>query len=185
MVTMAALWLPILLSAIAVFLASAVAWTVMPHHKRDWSPLPAGDRVAAALREAGTTPGQYYFPPSKGQHDKKTDAAAAEPGGPSGYVYIDASATPNMGKAMAVSVAYNLVVISVVAYLAGRTLPPGADYLAVFRVVGTAAWLAYGAAHFSYSIWFSHSWAASWKQAADALVYALIAAGFFGWLWPA
>jgi hypothetical protein len=34
------------------------------------------------------------------------------------------------------------------------------------------------------SIWRGQSWGTTWKHVADGLVYALVTAGTFGWLWP-
>jgi hypothetical protein len=54
----------------------------------------------------------------------------------------------------------------------------------VFRVVGSAAWLGYGIGHVSDSIWRAEPWANTLKNLFDGLVYALVTAGVFGWLWP-
>lgn len=78
----------------------------------------------------------------------------------------------------------SVVVSFFAAYLASRTLDPGADYLAVFRVVGTTAFLAYSMAHMSDSIWKGQKWSTTIKHMIDGLVYALLTAGCFGWLWP-
>lgn len=40
MITVFSLWLTIVLSAVAVFYASFVAWMILPHHKADWNGLP-------------------------------------------------------------------------------------------------------------------------------------------------
>ena len=72
----------------------------------------------------------------------------------------------------------------VVAYLAGRTLAAGAEYLAVFRVAGTVSFVAYAGALFPASIWFGTPWSQTWKSVGDALVYALLTGGAFGAFWP-
>jgi hypothetical protein len=72
-----------------------------------------------------------------------------------------------------------------VAYLTGRTLSPGTEYLTVFRVAGTTAWLAYGAASVTDAIWFGRPWSSVVKTLIDALIYGMLTAGVFGWLWPA
>ena len=88
-----------------------------------------------------------------------------------------------MGKNMALTFVFYLVISAIVAYVASRTLAPGSDYLAVFRVIGTVAWLAYGAAVIQDAIWFGRPWSSVIKSVFDALVYALLTAGVFGWLW--
>ena len=87
------------------------------------------------------------------------------------------------GKLIASFVSYVIIGIFV-AYLASRTVAPGAEYLAVFRVTGTTAWLAHGFAGIHESIWFGRPWSTTVKHLADALLYALLTAGVFGWLWP-
>ena len=44
------LWLPVLVAAAAVWIASAIVWMALPHHKKDFSKLPSEDGVAEALR---------------------------------------------------------------------------------------------------------------------------------------
>ena len=78
-----------------------------------------------------------------------------------------------------------LFVVSIfIAYIASRTLTPSEHYLAVFRVVGTTAWLAYGFGMIPEAIWFGRPWSSIIKHLIDSLVYALFTAGIFGWLWP-
>jgi len=79
---------------------------------------------------------------------------------------------------------YCLLIEFFVAYLTGRTIAPGASYLVVFRVAGTAAFLAYGLSHLSNGIWKGQMWATTIKEVIDGLVYVLLTAGTFGWLWP-
>ncbi len=72
-----------------------------------------------------------------------------------------------------------------VAYIGAVTLDPGTEYLKVFQVIGTAAILAYAAAHVPRSIWFQRPWANTFKEVFDGVLYGLLTAGVFGWLWPA
>jgi len=77
-----------------------------------------------------------------------------------------------------------LIIGLFVAYLTGRTLPFGANYLVVFRVAGTAGFLGYGLGHISDGIWKGQPWSATIKEVIDGLIYGLLTAGTFGWLWP-
>ena len=79
---------------------------------------------------------------------------------------------------------FTLVVSFFVAYLAGHALAPGTHYLQVFRVVGTVALLAYAAGSAPNSIWMGKPWSSTFKDMLDGLIYALLTAGTFGWLWP-
>jgi hypothetical protein len=95
-----------------------------------------------------------------------------------------ASGPPVMPKFLGMWFVYCLVIGFFVAYLTGRTVAPGVQYLAAFRVAGTAAFLAYGLGHLSNGIWKGQMWWVTIKEVFDGLVYGLLTAGTFGWLWP-
>jgi len=76
------------------------------------------------------------------------------------------------------------LVVSFAAYMAGRALPPGTIYLQVFRFIGATAFIGYTLALWQMSIWYRRSWSLTIKATIDGLVYALLTAGTFGWLWP-
>jgi len=183
MVTLGMLWLPIVVSAVLVFVASFVMWMVLPHHKSDWRRLPDEGAVSAALAKA---PGGMYMLPFCDSADKMKDPAFMKrySDGPTGVITLRAPGPSSMSRQMVISVVYNLVVAVFVAYLTGRTRPPGAHYLEVFRVAGTATFLAYVGALYYPAIWMSRPWRAVAKDTMDGLVYALLTAGVFGWLWP-
>ena len=104
--------------------------------------------------------------------------------GPVGFMTIFPSGAPAMAKFMIQWFIYCLVIAFFVAYLAAHTIPGGARYLAVFRVVGTAAFLGYGLGHLSNGIWKGQPWSVTIKEVIDGFVYAMLTAGTFGWLWP-
>ena len=185
MVDLAALWLPILLSAIAVFFLSFLMWMVLPHHRSDWSKLPDEDAAITALADLGVKRGQYTFP-HMSSPDKMKDPAWVKQmeTGPSGMMIIMPTGPMHMGKSMAVSFFHNLVIAVFVAYLAGHALGEGADYLAVFRIAGVAAILGFCGTLPVNAIWFHWSWSSVAKQIFDGVVYGLVTAGFFSWLWP-
>jgi hypothetical protein len=68
------------------------------------------------------------------------------------------------------------------AYFVTRTLAPDADYLTVFRVAGTVAFVANSFAVIPESIWFGRPWSMTLKNVVDALIYGLLTGGVFGWL---
>jgi hypothetical protein len=89
-----------------------------------------------------------------------------------------------MGKPLTHWFLFSLVVSFFVAYVAAHAIPAGAPYLQVFRLVGAIGFLAYGASQVQQSIWWGKPWGNTWKDVFDGLVYGLVTAGTFGWLWP-
>jgi hypothetical protein len=79
---------------------------------------------------------------------------------------------------------FTLFVSLFIAYVAAHALPPGAEYLQVFKVVGATGFLAYAAGQIPAAIWMGKPWSVATKEVIDGLVYALLTAGVFGWLWP-
>jgi hypothetical protein len=185
MVTLGSLVLPILVSAALVWVASALVWMVLPHHKSEWLRLPDEEAFRSALKGRPLAPGRYNVPFATGGAElKNPEMVRKYEEGPVGILTLFPSGMPKMGGMMVGSFVYYLVVGFVVAYLASRTLATGADYLTVFRVTGTTAWLAYGFAVVPESIWFGRPWRSTVLTLADALLYALLTAGVFGWMWP-
>ena len=179
------LWLPIVVSGLAVFFMSALVWTVMPHHKKDWRGLPNEDAVLAAMRASPPAPGQYAMPfmfDPKLRDDPAMKERIAK--GPNGYFTVIPTGSPAMGPMMAKSLVYNIVVALLVAYVAWHALRGPAEYLEVFRIVGTTAMMSYILATVPESIWFGRPWRTFAMQAIDGIAYGLVTAGIFGWLWP-
>ena len=185
MVPITALWLPILLSAVIVFVVSSLIHMVLPIHKSDYRRLPEEDKVLDALRTAGVTPGaMYHFPYTTHQEMRSPEAVERFKRGPVGLLTVFPSGPPAMGKYLGQWFLYCLVVGVFVAYLTGRTQPPGTLYLQIFRVAGTTAFLGYGLAQLQDSIWKGQTWVVTCKHVFDGLIYGLLTAGTFGWLWP-
>ncbi len=184
MVPLSALWLPIVLSAVIVFVASSIIHMLLPYHRSDYRQLPDEDRVMTALRAAGPKRGFYYFPFASPKERKSPAVMEKYKQGPVGMLTVLPSGPPAMPKLLAMWFVYCLIIGFFVAYLTGRTVAPGADYLVVFRVAGTAGFLAYGLGHLSDGIWRGQPWGMTMKDVVDGLVYGLLTAGTFGWLWP-
>src|SRR5437588_1869735 len=153
MVPLADLWLPLLLSAVFVFIVSSIIHMALPYHKSDYRRLSEEDRVLESLRTAGVTPGPVYFFPFHTMKDMKTAEVQEKfKRGPVGLLQIRPSGAPQMGKFLGQWFVYCVLISLIVAYLTGRTRGPGVEYLEVFRVAGTAAFLGYGGALFQQSI---------------------------------
>ncbi len=185
MVPLTALWLPILLSAVIVFLASSVIHMMLPYHRSDFAKVPSEDAVMEALRKFEIPPGDYIMPCAggpEGMKDPKLIEKAKK--GPVAMITVMPSGMPTMGTSLALWFLYCVVVGFCAAYVAGRALGPGAHYLEVFRFAGCAAFLAYAGALAQNSIWYKRKWSSTLKSIFDGLIYALLTGGAFGWLWP-
>jgi hypothetical protein len=177
-----ALWLPIVLSGVALFFASWIAWMFLPHHKAEWKGLPNEDAFMAAVKNVGVPPGQYMFPHPKTSGDYKSEAFKAKvKAGPNGTITVW-SAPANMGVNMLCTVLFFVVANFVIAYLAGQVLAPGTEKMKVFQFVGTAGILTYGTANILNGIWFGRKMIA---DILDGIVFGLITGAIFAAMWPA
>src|SRR2546421_4172230 len=185
MIPLTALWLPILVSAVIAFFASFIMHMLLAYHKSDYRKLPDEDCVTDALRSAGVKRGPaYFFPYFSFKEMKSAPVIEKMKRGPVGLLTVLPSGPPAMGKNLVQWFVYCIVISVFAAYLASRTLTPGAGSLEVFRVIGTVAFLGYGAAHAQESIWFGRSWVVTFKHIFDSVIYAVLTAGTFGLLWP-
>ena len=185
MVELQALWLPILLSGIGVFVLSSVIHMALPWHKNDYPKAPKEDQIMDALRPLSIPPGDYMIPrPSSMKEMSSPEFVKKLDRGPVMQLRMSPNGPMPMGPSLAMWFVYSLVIGLFAAYVASRTLPIGTPYLAVFRIVGTTAFLGYSAALSQMSIWYRRPWAITIKSSIDGLIYALVSAGLFGWLWP-
>ncbi len=182
MLTITLLWLPILLSAVAVWIVSALVWTVMPHHKTDYAAFTDEDKARADLKEQNLKPGLYSMPFVGTQDMNSPEVKQKWAEGPVAFVTV----LPNglaMGQKLIFSFIQNLIVAVVIAYIATFTLTADSHYMEVFRLVFIVTWLTYAAAFVQDAVWFGRGWSVILKFSFDALLYASVTAGIFGWLW--
>jgi hypothetical protein len=185
MVSLTALWLPILLSAVIVFVASSLIHMVLPWHKNDYPKVPNEEGLRAALRPLAIPPGDYMVPrPESRQELSDPKFIEKVNQGPNLVLTVMPSGSLSMGRNLALWFIYSAVVSLFAGYVASRALSPGADYIQVFRFAGTTAFLGYAAALWQMSIWYRRAWNTTVKATVDGLIYALLTAGTFGWLWP-
>lgn len=186
MIPITALWLPILLSAVLVFIASSVIHMLLPYHRSDWAPVPGEDQAMEALRGLSLPPGDYSLPHTLGSEGMGSEGFRKKLGeGPLVFMTVaDHEVALKMGPTMLQWFLYCLLVGIFPAYLAGRMLEPGAPYIEVFRLTGTVAFAAYAMGQFPRSIWYKQRWATTLKSVFDGLVYSALTAGVFGSLWP-
>lgn len=185
MTGLTALWLPILLSAVFVFLVSSVIHMASPWHKSDYPKLPNEDQVRDALRPLAIPPGDYMVPRPQGTDEMKSPAFAEKlKQGPVMMLTVMPNGPMSMGRNLALWFAYALVVSVFAAYITGRALSQGSPYLSVFRFAGCTAFIGYSLALWQMSIWYQRAWSITVKSTIDGFIYALLTAGTFGWLWP-
>jgi hypothetical protein len=184
MPALTALWMPIVLSAIFVFIASSIMHMFLPYHRGDYRALPDEQKTLEALRSMGLTKGLYVFPYSSHKEMKSPTMVEKYKLGPVGMMTVLASEPPPMPKFLGLWFVFCLLMGIFVAYVTAHTVPVGAEYLAVFRVAGTVAFMGYGLGKLSDAIWRGQTWSMTIKEVIDGLVYGLLTAGTFGWLWP-
>jgi hypothetical protein len=185
MVSIISLWLPILLSAVVVFIISSVLHMVFTYHNSDYKKLPSEDQVMNDLNKYDIPPGDYAMPFTTDNKERNSPAFKEKMNrGPIAFVTVFPKGQINMGSRLAMWFIYSIIVSLLAAYITGRALPPGAHYLTVFRFAGATAFIGYSIALMQNSIWFGKSWGTTIKAMIDGFIYALFTAGVFGWLWP-
>ena len=179
------LWLPILLSAVAVFIVSSLIHMFTPWHKSDYPKLSNEEKVMDAMRPLAIPPGDYFMPrPASRQDMGSPEFAEKMKRGPVVIMTVMPNGPSRMGRNLLLWFLYSVVVGLFAAYVAGRALPVGAAYRQVFRFVGATAFIGYSLALWQMSIWYHRAWSTTIKATVDGLIYALLTAGVFGWLWP-
>jgi hypothetical protein len=103
--------------------------------------------------------------------------------GPVGMLTV-ISADYQLGRKLVSWFLYSILVGLFTAYLTGRAVGPGAQFLEVFRFSGATAFGAYSLALLQNSIWYGRRWGATLRSVLDGFVYAVVTAGTFGWFWP-
>ena len=185
MVPMTELWLPILLSAVFVFVASSIIHMATPMHKGDFRKMPGEDRVLAEMRAQGLRPGSYMFPCAGSMKDMGTPEMIEKcKQGPVGMLTVMPSGEPGMGKNLAQWFIFCVVVALFTAHTAALGLDRGAAFALVFKLTLAVALLGYATRPLPDSIWKGQSWGITFKFVIDGIIYALITAATFAWLWP-
>jgi len=185
MVSILSLWLPILLSAVLVFIVSSIIHMFLSYHRSDFGAVPNEEAVMNSLREFDIPPGDYVMPCPKDPKDMRSPEFAEKRNkGPVAFFTFLPTGEQSMTTSLIQWFAYSIVVGIFAAYIAGRALGPGAYYLEVFRFAGCTAFVGYSLALVQNSIWYKRKWSSTLKSVFDGLIYALLTAGTFGWLWP-
>ena len=181
------LWLPILLSAAAIWVLSLVVWMALPHHKRDFIAIahpPGEDGLMEYIRSSGIKPGNYLFPDFRDRasmETAKTQKALQE--GPVGHLSI--WPTPlTMGSKLIATFFVHLVVSILIAYLARIALPGPAPFAKVFQIAATAGILAYCFSFIPSALWWGSYKRTIVANVIDGVLFGLVIGAIFAWRWP-
>lgn len=184
-VSIMSLWLPILISAVFVFILSSLVHMFFGYHSNDYRKVPEEGAFADAIRKLNIPTGQYIYPYAGGMKEMNSpEYQERVKQGPGVMFTIWPGGRPSMTPSLIQWFLYCIVVGIFAAYVAGRALGPEAHYLAVFRFAGVTAFACYAIAGWQESIWFKRPISVALKNTFDGLLYALVTAGTFGWLWP-
>lgn len=178
------LWLPIVLSAVIVFIASSLIHMLLNWHAGDFVKLPDEERFRQSVGPLAIPPGDYIVPRATMAEMKSPEFVKKCEEGPVVIMTVLPSGNLAMGKSLTLWFLFSLVVSFVAAYIAGRALGPTASYLEVFRFAGTTAFISYALGSWPASIWYGRKWKTTILTTIDGLIYGLLTAGVFGWLWP-
>ena len=185
MVSLLSLWLPILLSAVIVFVASSVIHMAPLWHKNDFPKAPREAELLAALRPIALPPGDYFVPRASGMEEMRTPEFKEKmKQGPVAVMTVLPNGPIAMNRSLVQWFVFLLVVGTFVAYITSRTLPAGTPYMRVFQIVSATTFVAYSLALCELSIWYRRSWSLTLKSCFDGLIYGLLTAGIFASMWP-
>ncbi|HSI73376.1 MAG TPA: hypothetical protein VK934_09365 [Fimbriimonas sp.] len=175
---LSALWLPVVVSSVLVFIASFLVHMVIPLHKGEWEGLANEDKVMEAL--AGAPAGNYMFPFGT-MADMKDPEFVAKQKVASGTITLWPGPV-DMGRNLGLTFLSTLLVGVFVAYVVFHSFKGDATrpYLEVFRIAGTCAFMAHGLALIPQTIWYRSI--RLWSSLMDAIIYGLLTAGTFAWL---
>jgi hypothetical protein len=180
---LAQLWLPIILSGVALFFASFLSWMVLGLHKPDWSKVPDEPALTKALIDCRLERGKSYMLPScddpaRMKTKEFQDRLAAGPNG----VFTIFPAGTGMGMKLVLTFVYFLFTSLVLAYLGTIAFGPGEQFEELFRFFATAGLLTHLAAMVPQSIWFKNRIVG---HTIESVAYSLILGGIFAYFWPA
>ena len=182
---MTLLWLPILLSAVFVFIVSSIIHMAPLWHKSDYPMLPNQDQVMSALRPLSIPAGEYMMPRAADMKDMRTPEFKEKfKTGPVVIMTMLGNPSMSMGRPLSLWFVFVLIVNSLAAFVASRTLWAGANKQMVFYVAGLTAFMGYSVALWEMLIWYHRSWSITIKSTIDGLIYAAVTAATFVWLWP-
>ncbi len=179
------LWLPILATAIFIFIASSLIHMLFKWHNSDYRKLSNEDDVRAAIRAGSPTPGQYILPHCIEMKDMADPVMIKKfTDGPVAMITVRPSVAPTMGKPLVSWFIFTLVIAAIAATVAVDAFGIKGDSRSAAHLVGVVSFLVYAAGSFQMAIWMGKPWGSVGKDVLDSIIYAVISALTFWWLWP-
>jgi hypothetical protein len=169
---------------VLVFVASFAIHMLLGYHRADYGRVASEDAVQDALRTFTIPPGDYMVPCPGRRGPRDPEFAAKHKKGPVLMMTVFPAGEMGMGKQLVMWLLYCVLVGAFTAYVATLALAPGASYPPVFHLVAIVAFMGYGLALWQYSIWYRRKWSTTIRSTIDSLIYGMLTAGVFGWLWP-
>ena len=178
------LLVPIVLSAVAVFIASSIFHMVLPHHRSDFAKIPSEDDVMAAMRKFSPPHGDYIIPCPPNRAMKDPEYLAKVERGPIMVMTVMPNRFGDMGKLLGIWFFYLVLVMAIAAHATSRVVGIGAPGRDVFHTISLIVFSAMGLALVQNSVWYARKWSTTFKSLIDSVIYAAIAGGIFVWFWP-
>jgi hypothetical protein len=179
------LWLPILATGVLIFVASSLIHMVFKWHNSDYRPLGNEDEVRAAIRHGAPAPGQYLLPYCADVKDMQgTEMRKKYVEGPIAFLTVRANGVPTMAPALTQWFIYTVAIAAITGGIALQTYGLKGDPRHAAHLVGVMSLLAYAAGSVQMGIWMGKPWRSVGKDVLDGVIYGVISAFTFMWLWP-
>ncbi len=179
------LWLPVLVTAVLIFIASSLIHMVFKWHNSDYKKLGNEDDVRAAIRASSPVPGQYVVPHCMDMKDMQGEEMMKKfTEGPIALITVRKNGPPAMGGTLALWFIFNLVIATIAACVACQVYGLSSDAREAGRLVGILSFLAYAAGSVPLGIWMGKPWGSVAKDVLDGAIYGVISGCTFMWLWP-
>ena len=179
------LWLPILATAVFIFIASSLIHMVFKWHNADYKKLANEDDVRAAIRAGSPAPGQYVLPHCLEMKEMQGEAMMKKfVEGPNALLTVRKNGAPTMGTALILWFLFTITVAVFASCLALGAFGLKGDARHAGHLVGMTSFLAYAGGGITQGIWMGKPWGSVAKEVLDALIYGTISALTFMWLWP-
>ena len=179
---MTGLWLPTLVSAVAVFLLSFVLHTLLPWHHGDYKTVPGEAQLMDAVRPLDIPPGDYIVPRPSGRAEMQSPEFAEKVRrGPVLVLTVLPSGQVSLARNLIWWFVYLLIVAAIAGHIAQR-VGGGTGYL-IFHTVALSAFLGYAAALWQMTVWYHRSWATTLRSTIDGAIYAVVTGLIFAWMW--